>query len=36
MTDKAVTVINKWKIVEMDMWGQDFVNAEMDGYFDFR
>jgi hypothetical protein len=36
MTEQSITVINKWKIIEMGMWGQDFVNAEMDGYFNFR
>ena len=36
MTEQSITVINKWKIIEMDVWGQDFVNAEMEGYFDFR
>lgn len=26
----------RWRITSMDMWGQDFVDAEVEGYFQFE
>jgi hypothetical protein len=28
--------ITKWRIVEMELWDQDFVDAEFQGYIDFH
>lgn len=25
----------RWRITSMEMWGQDFVDAEVEGYFEF-
>ena len=25
----------RWRITHMDQWGQDFVDAEVEGYFEF-
>lgn len=25
----------RWRITQMDQWGQDFVDAEVEGYFEF-
>ena len=26
----------RWRITSMEMWDQDFVDAEVEGYFEFR
>ena len=28
-------LIGKWRIIEMEQWEQDFVDAEMEGYIEF-
>lgn len=33
MTQKSV--IGKWRIVEMESWSKDFIDAEMEGYIEF-
>ncbi len=27
--------LGKWRITEMEMWGQDYIDMETDGYFRF-
>jgi hypothetical protein len=27
--------VGRWRITSMEMWGQDFVDAEVEGYFEF-
>ena len=29
-------LIGRWRITWMDQWDQDYVNAEVEGYFEFR
>jgi hypothetical protein len=28
--------LGKWRIIEMEMWGQDFIDMETEGYFSFE
>ena len=28
-------LIGKWRIIEMEQWNQDFIDAEMQGYIEF-
>ncbi|MBE8168154.1 MAG: hypothetical protein HAW66_07290 [Shewanella sp.] len=28
-------LIDTWKITEMELWGEDFINAEVEGYISF-
>jgi hypothetical protein len=28
--------LGKWRIIEMEMWGQDFIVMETEGYFSFE
>jgi hypothetical protein len=32
----ANSFIGRWRITRMDLWDQDFVDAEVEGYFDFE
>ncbi len=32
---KSPTIQGRWRITEMEMWDQDFVNAEVEGFFRF-
>ena len=28
--------LGKWRIIEMEMWDQDFIDMEIEGYFSFE
>jgi hypothetical protein len=28
--------LGRWRITSMEMWDQDFVDAEVEGYFEFE
>jgi len=28
-------LIGKWRIIEMELWGKEFIDAEVEGYIDF-
>ena len=34
MVDKKI-FLGKWKIIEMELWDQDFIDAEVPGYISF-
>ena len=35
MSSMGKKFIGKWRIIEMDQWGQDFINADVQGYITF-
>jgi len=35
LVEKQNPLIGKWRIIEMEQWNQDFIDAETEGYIEF-
>jgi len=36
MSKKELQIVGRWRIASRTVWDQDFVDAEVPGYFEFR